>query len=249
MSGARRIAFEFESVTRRFGATVALRAVTLAVEAGQIVGLIGRNGSGKTTLLRHVAGLQLPTEGQVRTLECPSESLGSGELGRIGMVHQEPQLVDWMRVDQLLRYAASFHARWDGEREARLLEELELDPAGRVGKLSPGNRQKVAILLAVCPRPELLLLDEPVSALDPIVRERLLAFLIELLREGSTTIVISSHVLRDVERVVDWIVCLEQGRVIADTAMDELRERYATLEQRPLDLERIFPRLLEEART
>jgi ABC-2 type transport system ATP-binding protein len=292
-------AFELRSVTRRFKETVALDRLSLRVEPGQIVGLIGRNGSGKTTFLRHVVGLQLPSAGEVRTLGVPSERLGSSELGRIGMVHQEIELPGWMRVERMLRYVASYHARWSMDREARLIEELEIDPAAKVGTLTPGNLQKVALVLAVCPRPELLLLDEPVSALDPIVRERLLSFLIELLREDGSTIVISSHVLRDVERVVDWIVCLERGRVIADVAMDELRERYAEwrlvstngalparfdepfvlhqhgdersarlevrrsgagidalafgarhhalVEERPMDLERIFPLLLAEA--
>lgn len=294
-------AFELRGVTRSFGQTRALERVDLALAPGQIVGLIGRNGSGKTTLLRHVVGLMLPDEGSVRTLGTPSGELGSSELGRIGMVHQEIALLEWMRVGELLRYVAGFHPRWDAEREARLVAELEVDLEARVGSLSTGDRQKVAVLVAVCPRPELLLLDEPVSALDPIVRERLLTFLVELLREDGSTIVISSHVLRDVERIVDWIVCLDAGRVIADVAMDELRERYAEwrlasrngrfparfeepfvlsqqgdgrnarlevrragtpgadpddfgarhgafVEERPLDLERIFPLLLAEAR-
>ncbi len=294
-------AFELRGVTRSFGQTRALERVDLAPAPGQIVGLIGRNGSGKTTLLRHVVGLQLPDEGTVRTLGTPSQELGSSELGRIGMVHQEIALLEWMRVGELLRYVAGFHPRWDAEREARLVAEFEVKLEARVGNLSPGDRQKVAVLIAVCPRPELLLLDEPVSALDPIVRERLLALLVEFLREDGSTIVISSHVLRDVERIVDWIVCLDAGRVIADVAMDELRERYAEwrlasqggelparfeepfvlrqqgdgrgarldvrradasgadpdafgarhgalVEERPLDLERIFPLLLAEAR-
>ena len=291
---------EFRSVTKRFGDTVALNGLCFALAPGQIVGLVGRNGSGKTTLLRHAVGLQLATRGEVRTFGVSTAQLGAGEFGRIGMVHQETRLLVWMRVAEMLRYAASYNPRWDTAREERLVEVLELDPGARIGKLSPGNLQKVAIVLAVCHRPELLLLDEPVSALDPLAREQFLDFLLELLREDGSTIVVSSHVLRDVERVVDTLVCLDRGRVIADAAMDELRERYAewrlvsrngglpahfdesfvlrqqgdayaarlcvrradaaqslaaftarhhvVLEEHPLDLERIFPLLLAEAR-
>ena len=300
MNGERMPAFELAGVTRVFGREVALRDVTLSVAPGQIVGLIGRNGGGKTTLLRHVVGLQLPTDGRVTTLGVDAAHLYARELGRIGMVHQETRLLDRMRVGTLLSYVASFHPKWDAAREARLVRELELDLRARIATLSPGNAQKVAIVAAVCPRPELLLLDEPVSALDPIARERLLASLVGLLQEDFSTIVISSHVLRDVERVVDWIVCLDDGRVVADVAMDDLRQRYAEwrltsrngalparftepfvlrqegdarvarlsvrlggdvdlagfaarhaveVEARPLDLERAFPLLLEEART
>ena len=131
---------------------------------------------------------------------------------RIGFVPQEIRLIDWMTVEQHLSYVASFYPRWDGERQARLLRELELDTASTVGALSSGNVQKLAVILACCHHPELLVLDEPVSDLDPIARGgRLLEFLLELLREDETTIVVSSHVLRDVEKIVDHgCVCLDQ---------------------------------------
>lgn len=219
-------AFETRDLTRSYGASVALDHLTLSVPKGSIVGLIGRNGCGKTTLLRHVVGLQLPSSGTCTTLGRPASELGPDELRRIGIVHQEGRLLEWMTVAQHLRYVASFYRTWDNRREARLLEELELEPGARVGTLSPGNLQKLAILIAVCHRPELLLLDEPVSALDPLARERLLAFLLEIVHKDFSTIVISSHVLRDVERVVDWIVCLERGRLVANESLDDLEERY-----------------------
>lgn len=291
-------AFETRALTRRFGRELALDALTLAVPKGSIVGLIGRNGCGKTTLMRHLVGLQLPTSGSCTTLDRPSHELGADELRRIGIVHQESRLLEWMTVEQHLVYVASFYRTWDAQRQARLVKELELEMNARVATLSPGNVQKLAILLAVCHRPELLLLDEPVSALDPIARERLLAFLLELIREDFSTIVISSHVLRDVERVVDRIVCLEQGRLVVNEPLDDLKERYAgwrvvssngglperfeeawvlqqegdrrqatllvrgtaadraeferrhhaVVVEEPLNLERVFPLLLEEAR-
>jgi ABC-2 type transport system ATP-binding protein len=220
-------AFALDCLTKRFGSVTALNDVTLSIPPCSVVGLVGRNGSGKTTLLRHLVGLYLPTEGTCTTLGIPSPDLGTETLSRIGMVHQENRFLEWMTVAQHLRYVASFYPAWDEDLQNRLLRDLELDRAARVGTLSVGNAQKLGILLAVCHRPDLLVLDEPVSALDPMARETLLAFLLELLRENGNTIVISSHVLRDVEKIVDWVVCLDAGRLRVNAALDELKERFA----------------------
>ena len=220
-------AFEVRHLTKQFRDVTALDNISLSVPKQAVVGLIGRNGSGKTTLLRHVIGLYLPTSGACTTLGCASESLGADELSRIGVVHQENRFLDWMRVKQQLRYVASFYKHWDRELEQRLLEELELEPAARVGTLSPGNAQKLGIILAVCHHPDLLILDEPVAGLDPITREQFLKFLLDLLQQDANTIVISSHVLRDIERVVNRVVCLDQGRIRTDASLDALQERFA----------------------
>jgi ABC-2 type transport system ATP-binding protein len=197
---------ETHNLTKRFGDLAALDQVDIQIARPSIVGLLGRNGSGKTTLLHHMMGLLLPTE---------------------GFVPQEIRLLDWMTVEQHLEYVACFYPEWDGERQKRLLTELELDPSSVVGALSTGNLQKLAIILAVCHHPQLLVLDEPVSDLDPIVRGKLLEFLLEFLRQDEATILVSSHVLRDVEKIVDRVLCLDRGRVITDAALDELKERYA----------------------
>jgi ABC-2 type transport system ATP-binding protein len=220
-------AFELESLTKRFDTVVALDKVTLAVPERRVVGLIGRNGSGKTTLLHHVVGLQLPTHGRCTTLGRQAALLGNEQLVQIGVVWQEGRFLDWMTVERHIRYVASFYRRWDREREQRLLHELELEPGKRVGTLSPGNAQKLGLILAVCHHPRLLLLDEPMSALDPISRQQVLAFLLELLYEDEVTTVISSHVLRDIEEIVEWIVCLDRGRVTVDCSLDSLQERYS----------------------
>jgi len=217
----------FEGVGKSFGLLAALEGVDLRLGGGRIVGLVGRNGSGKTTLLRLACGLSLPSAGSVRVFGTPSAELTDAELARLGVVQQENRFLPWMRVRQLIDYVSSFHARWERPLARKLLTELELDEEAKVGTLSPGNAQKLAVVLALGHRPELLLLDEPVSALDPIAREALLGLLLELVQQGDTTVVVSSHVLRDVERVVDWIVCLERGRVVVDAALDDLRERYA----------------------
>ena len=219
--------FEAHNLTKRFGDLTALDDVDIQISRPSIVGLLGKNGSGKTTLLRHLMGLQLPTEGYARTLGKKASELGHDELIHIGFVPQEIRLLDWMTVQQHLDYVACFYPEWDRDRQERLLNELELESSARVGSLSTGNLQKLAIILAVCHHPRLLVLDEPVSDLDPIVRARLLEFLLELLREDQATILVSSHVLRDVEKIVDWVLCLDRGRIITDAGLDELKERYA----------------------
>ena len=239
-------AFEVRELTKQFGDVTALNGISLSVPKRSIVGLIGKNGSGKTTLIRHLIGLYLPTSGACITLGCAIEDLGPGELSRIGVVHQECRFLDWMKVDQHLRYVASFYEHWDRDLEQRLLRDLELDSSARVGTLSPGNVQKLAIILAVCHHPDLLILDEPVSGLDPIAREQLLQFLLELLRQDANTIVVSSHILRDIEKIVDRIICLDEGRVKADASLDDLQDRYARVIGRPINLEKMFPLLLKE---
>ena len=218
---------ELSALTKRFGATSALDRVDYRLPRGAAVGLVGRNGSGKTTLLQTAAGLLLPTEGACRTLGRPVAELGEGELARIGYVDQECELLDWMTVDQHVRYVAAFQPRWDDALATRLQGELELPADQRVGALSMGMRQRLAVLLAVGHRPELLLLDEPVSAQDPLAREQLLRLLLERVIEDGASLLVSSHVLHDVEKVVDRILCLDAGRIVEDASLDELKERYA----------------------
>jgi len=219
--------FEAKGLSKRFDDVVALDDIDLEIRPQSIVGLLGKNGSGKTTLLGQLMGLQLPTAGTSRTLGKLSSQLDHEELIHIGFVPQEIRLLDWMTVHQHLRYVSCFYPEWDRERQRRLQDELELESGAVVGSLSSGDLQKLAIILAVCHHPSLLILDEPVSDLDPIVRGRLLEFLLELLQEDRATILVSSHVLRDVEKIVDRVVCLDHGRVVTDTDLDELKERFA----------------------
>jgi ABC-2 type transport system ATP-binding protein len=214
-------------VTHRFGEHTALRNVSLEIPAGRIIGLLGRNGAGKTTLLNISAGLLLPSAGTCRTLDIPSGQLDTPQLTRLGLVQQEGRYLEWMTVRQQLDFNASFYPRWDRDLEKRLVEALEVDPKRKIVQLSPGDRQKVGILLGVCHRPSLLLLDEPISALDPIVRKRMLDFLLELLRDDGCTVVISSHILNDVEKIVDWIVALDAGELAENTPFDSLQESFA----------------------
>ena len=236
--------FELHNVTKRFDRVVALDSVSLAIPPRSIVGLLGKNGSGKTTLLRHVTGLHLPTSGRCETFGCSTERLGPGELSRLGMVSQRDYFVEWMRISQLLRYVESFYPVWDRKLEDALVDALDLDRSATVGTLSPGNSQKLALVLATCHHPELLLLDEPLSDMDPIARGLVVEMLLDRFNDDDLTMVISSHMLQDIERIVERIVCLDHGRIIANATMGELRARFGAL-----SLDEIFPLLLAAART
>lgn len=213
-------------VSKLYGATRALDDVSLDIAAGTIVGVLGPNGSGKTTLLGHLPGLILPTSGTVETFGVPAARLGDGELARIGYVSQEPRLPEWLTVAETIEFVRSGRTGWDGALAARLLADFELDPARSVGALSPGLRQRLAILVAVAPRPELLVLDEPAASLDPVARNDFLRLLMELIQDQGRTILISSHVLSDVEKVVDTVLVINGGQVHCHQPLDDLRETY-----------------------
>ncbi len=205
----------------------ALDRVTLALPAGRIAGLVGRNGSGKTTLLHTLTGLVLPTEGTALALGQPVAKLEAAQLSQLGFVPQTPRFLEWMTGTDYLRYLATYYERWDTARQAALIRDLEFSADKQIAKLTPGDRQKLSFISAVCHHPKLLLLDEPSSALDPIVREQFLKTLLDLAREDDATVLISSHLLHDVEKIVDWVICLDAGQLIVSSPLDELQERYA----------------------
>ena len=219
--------FAAQNLSKSYGAHTALADVTLALPAGRVIGLLGRNGAGKSTLLNLASGFTLPSSGEAFTLGTPVAQLDTPQLTRLGVVQQEARLLEWMTVRQHLDFNASFYPGWDRTLESRLLESLEVDPQRKIVQLSPGDRQKVGILLGVCHRPALLLLDEPMSALDPIIRTRLLDALLERLRDDGCTVVISSHILNDVEKIVDWIVALDAGQLVENSPFDTLQESFA----------------------
>jgi len=216
-----------EHLTKTYSGQVALNGIDLSVPADHVVGLLGRNGAGKTTLLQIAAGILLPTSGTCRTLGQLSDQLDTPQLFRLGLVPQEGRFIEWMTAAQHLDFTASFYPKWDRDLQRRLVEILEVPLGQKIAHLSTGDRQKVGILLGVCHRPALLLLDEPMSSLDPIARARMLDVLLERLRDDGCTVVISSHILNDVEKIVDWVVALDAGRVTENAPFDELQESFA----------------------
>ncbi len=218
---------QMQGVSKRFDKINALDGVDLEIRPGSIIGLVGANGAGKSTLLRHIIGLYLADEGRCTTFGCDAAKLGPEELGRIGYVHQEGELIDWMKAGQLIRYVSAYYPNWNKELEAKYVADYEISTEARVGSLSPGQRQKLAILLAICFEPELLILDEPAAALDPVMRGNFLDLLLQFIQDENRTIIISSHILSDIEKVIDHLVIMKTGRILLDLGFDELRECYS----------------------
>jgi len=219
--------FVAEKVTKTYPGHVALDTIDLEIPAGHVIGLLGRNGAGKTTLLHLASGLSLPSSGSCRVFGRPTDKLDSPELTRLGLVQQEGKFIEWMTVTQHLDFNATFYPTWDRDLQRRLIETLELPVDHKIAQLSTGDRQKVGILLGVCHRPQFLLLDEPMSSLDPIARAGMLNFLLERLRDDGCTVIISSHILNDVEKIIDWVVFLDAGRVVENASFDALQESFA----------------------
>jgi ABC-2 type transport system ATP-binding protein len=222
-------------LTKRFGGFVALSNVDLEIFPGSITGLVGTNGSGKSTLLRHIIGMYLPTDGRCKTFGMNSWELDTPQLGRIGYVHQEGKLIDWMVVQELIGYVAAHYANWNRAVEEAYVTRFDLDRAAVVGTLSPGKRQQLAVLLAIGFEPELLILDEPAAGLDPLARADFLNLLLDLISDGRRSIIISSHILSDIEKVIDRVVIMDKGVMLRNCAFDELQEEFTRVRVTALD--------------
>ena len=203
---------ETRGLGRQYRRTWALRDCTLAIPEGRVVGLVGPNGAGKTTLLRLAAGLLAPTCGTISVLgEEPAA--GPAQLARVGFVAQDTPVYARMPVSDHLRLGAWLNPAWDDELARRRIAQVGLDPRQRAGSLSGGERAQLALTLALAKRPELLILDEPVASLDPLARREFLRGLMEAVAEDGTSVVLSSHLVADLERVCDYLVVLVASRV------------------------------------
>ena len=203
---------ETSGLGKRYGRRWALADCTLAVPAGRVVGLVGPNGAGKTTLLQLAAGLLTPDAGTIRVLgERPAGT--PAQLARVGFVAQDAPVYARLSVAGHLRMGGFLNPGWDSELAERRIRQLGLDPRQRAGSLSGGERAQLALTLAAAKRPELLLLDEPVASLDPLARREFLQGLMETVAEQQVSVVLSSHLITDIERVCDYTVVLTASRV------------------------------------
>jgi ABC-2 type transport system ATP-binding protein len=216
-------------VTRRFGAKTALDDVTLTVPRGTVYGLVGANGAGKTTLIKHVLGLLRAERGSVRVFGLDPVADPVGVLSRIGYLSEENDLPAWMRVDELLRYSRAFYAGWDDAYAEELRRTFTLDPKARVKNLSKGQKARAGLLVALAYRPELLVLDEPSSGLDPIVRRDILSAVIRTIADEGRTVLFSSHLLEEVERVADHVTMINQGRIVFSAPLETIKESHRCL--------------------
>lgn len=218
-----------QGLHQSYGTHRVLQDITLAVQPGSILGLVGRNGAGKSTLLECLLGLRAPQAGQAWLWGVPARHLGEAEKIRLGYVPQRPEGFDWLRIDQMLALVAGLYPHWDAALAQRMLEAAGLEGRMRMATLSPGERQQVAIIRALAPRPQLLVLDEPASALDPLARRALLREIVALAAQEGTTVVFSTHIISDLERVASHIALLHQGRLRLHAALDDIKDGWRRL--------------------
>lgn len=206
-------AVEMVNVCRDFGRRRVIHDLNLRVRRGGVYGLLGVNGSGKTTTIKMLMGHLRPTEGTITILGRSYSTDLLAIRQRVGYVSENRYLYDWMTVEETLRFAAAFHERWDWEKARRLTDRLQLDPTMKVKHLSRGNRARLCLIVALAFDPELLILDEPTSGLDPVVRRELLESVVAEIRREGRTVLFSSHLVEEVERIADWVGILHQGRL------------------------------------
>jgi ABC-2 type transport system ATP-binding protein len=218
-----------EKVSRRFGDKLALDNLSLSVPRGAVFGVVGANGAGKTTLIRHLLGLLRAQTGAVRVFGLDPVKDPVGVLSRVGYLSEDNELPPWMRVHELLRYVRAFYPAWDDAFAEHLRESFAIDPTARVRDLSRGQKARTGLLVALAYRPELLILDEPSTGLDPLARRDILAAVLRTVAQEGRTVVFSSHLLDEVERVSDHVALLDQGRVVVQGPLDDVRASHCVL--------------------
>lgn len=206
-------AIETEALGRRYGRRWGLQNCTLAVPSGRVVGLVGPNGAGKTTLLHMAVGLLAPTVGEIRVLDGPPPRERPEQLRRIGFIAQDKPLYRGLRVTEMLGFSAALNPGWEQEWAVCRIRDLGIPLEQRIGQLSGGQHAQVALALALGKRPELLMLDEPVASLDPLARREFLQVLMAEVADSGLSVVLSSHLIADLERVCDYLILLLKGRV------------------------------------
>ena len=203
---------------------------------GAVLGLVGRNGAGKTTLIRILVGLLMPESGSAVILDEPALHMTDAAKTRLGYVPQKPEALNWMTVESMLQFVGSFYPSWDHEYMWNTLMRWNIPPSRRLAKLSPGERQRVALIRVLAACPELLILDEPASALDPVARRDFLREIALRAGEAGMTVLFSTHIVSDLERVASHVCFLHEGKLLLDTTMDDLKETHARLSLSPARL-------------
>ena len=217
-------AFRFDRVCKRFGGRQLLADLTWEAPSGSVIALLGPNGSGKTTSLRILLGLERPNTGRSEVLGLDSRTNGLEIRRRVGYLAEQPDLYDWMTVGDLGWFAAGFYPAGYLDEFARLAQEFCVAASRRIGELSRGERAKVALALAMAHQPELLVLDEPTTGLDPLVRREFLEAMTDVATSGRT-VLLSGHQIQEIERVADVVAVLRRGRLAIAEPLDDLKQR------------------------
>ncbi len=213
-----------DGLTRRFRRKTALDGVSLKVPRGFVYGLVGENGAGKTTLIKHLLGLLKPQAGSVQVFGLDPIAAPEQTLGRIGYLSENRDMPNWMRVRELMLYTKAFYPAWDDAYAEHLRATFDLDPGAKIRTLSRGQRAQAGLLAALGHRPDLLILDEPSSGLDPIVRRDILAAIIRTVADEGRTVLFSSHLLDEVERVADHVAMIHTGRLVMQGPLDDIKQ-------------------------
>jgi ABC-2 type transport system ATP-binding protein len=211
---------------KHYGRKVAVAGLDLSLPVGVVCGLVGPNGAGKTTTIAMLLGLIPPTSGRLRVLGLNPTRDSLALRQRIGYVPEQHYMYEWMKVRQVLRFARHVYPTWNDAECDRLTAAFDLPLRQRVKTLSRGQTAKLALTIALAHQPRLLVLDEPTSGLDPVIRREVLSMVHDLIRQRACTVLFSTHILSDVERIADRVVVMNAGRVIADEPLEDLRRRY-----------------------
>lgn len=223
------LAIDVNGLRKEFGPKEVLKGVDLQIPRGRVVGLLGLNGSGKSTLIKHLLGLLKPTSGTVTVLGRDAWYLEDEQKIQIGYVPQEITLYPWMTVRQTVEYVSAFYQTWDTRWSDELLRRWDLPLTDRFGTLSVGQKQKLALVLALGHRPELLILDEPVASLDPVARRWFLESILEMVSDERHTILFSTHITSDLERVASHVALMKEGKVVFHDELDVLKDQVKRL--------------------
>lgn len=221
------------SLGRSFGSVNALNDISINVRKGQVVGLIGECGAGKTTLIKHILGVYRAQKGSVKVLDEDPAKRPEVVLRNIGYVAEEPDFPGWMRVSQFIKYKSAFYQNWSHDFINQLIRSLGLDETKKISALSKGQRAQLALCCAQAYKPELLLFDEPSSGLDPIVRMQILDAVVETAKKDGRTIIFSSHLLEEVERVCDHLVMINNGRIVLSDSTNNILKGHFRLKVKP----------------
>lgn len=218
-----------KGVSKNYGNNMALNNADLEMDKGNILGLIGKNGAGKTTLIKCLLGITKPDKGEISVFGDPAADLSVATKHRIGYVPQKIVGFNWMKIKDLMEYTGAFYDNWNDEFINDLLNEWNLDPNAKIEGLSSGERQKVAIIQAMGHDPDLYVLDEPVASLDPTARRAFIKKMVELNAEQNKTILFSTHITSDIERIAADVAFIKNGKILFRRDLGELKEKIVKL--------------------
>ncbi len=216
------VLFECKDLKKKYGKKEALKGITLQIESGQIVGLLGPNGSGKTTLIKLANGLLTPTGGKI---SINGNKIGIETKKRVSYLPEKTYLNNWMKVKQIIDYFSDFYEDFDSERAYDMLNKLNINPNDKLKTMSKGTKEKVQLILVMSRRADIYFLDEPIGGVDPAARDYILNTIITNYSPDST-VIISTHLISDIEKVLDDVVMIKDGELIMHKSVDDIREEY-----------------------